>query len=57
MQIFKNKPFARLPEVASHNATLQEAVGRADRGMIDADLGGGVIKQLLPREAASMTTS
>ena len=29
---------------------LCEAVARAERGLIDADLGGGVIKQRLPRQ-------
>lgn len=28
---------------------LREAVGRAERGLIDADLGGGVIKQRVAR--------
>jgi hypothetical protein len=29
---------------------LLEAIKRAERGLIDADLGGGVIKQRVPRE-------
>ena len=29
--------------------SLCEAVGRANRGLLDADLGGGVIKQRLAR--------
>ncbi len=28
---------------------LRKAIGRADQGLIDADLGGGVIKQRIPR--------
>ena len=51
MRIFKTKPFARF---ASHEGiddeALCEAVRRAENGLIDADLGGGVIKQRLARE-------
>ena len=51
MRVFKTKPFARF---ASHegidNEELCEAVRRAEDGLIDADLGGGVIKQRLARE-------
>lgn len=39
--------FARQERIAS--AVLVEAVERADRGLIDADLGGGVIKQRIAR--------
>jgi hypothetical protein len=50
MRVFKTKPFARF---ASHERIaddeLLEAVERATRGLIDADLGGGVIKQRLAR--------
>ena len=46
MEIFKSKWFDRFArkeriEVAS----LREAVSRAEKGQIDADLGGGIIKQ------------
>lgn len=46
MRIFKNGWFARFAHRAkiSHEA-LQEAVQRAENGQIDADLGGGVLKQ------------
>ena len=51
MRVFKTKPFARF---ASHERIaddeLLEAVDRATRGLIDADLGGGVIKQRLARQ-------
>jgi hypothetical protein len=51
MRVFKTKPFARF---ASHEGItdeeLCEAVYQAERGLIDADLGGGVIKQRLARE-------
>ncbi len=51
MRIFKTKPFARF---ADHegiaDAELCDAMRRAEEGLIDADLGGGVIKQRLARE-------
>jgi hypothetical protein len=51
MRVFKTKPFGRF---ASHEGIadedLCEAVRRAARGLIDADLGGGVIKQRLARK-------
>ena len=34
------------------DGALCEAVGRAERGLVDADLGGGVIKQRIAREGA-----
>ena len=39
--------FARKAQIA--DATLCEAVRNAEQGLIDADYGGGVIKQRLPR--------
>ncbi len=49
-RIFKTKPFARF---ADHeripDLDLCEAIRRAEKGLIDADLGGGVIKQRLAR--------
>lgn len=51
MRVFKTKPFARF---AVHEGidddVLCEAVLKAEMGLIDADLGGGVIKQRLARE-------
>lgn len=50
MQIFKLKGLARF---ARHerisDASLREAIERAERGIIDADLGGGLIKQRVAR--------
>jgi hypothetical protein len=46
MRIFKNKPFARFAwknEISDED--LCQAIGAANRGLIAADLGGGVIKQ------------
>jgi hypothetical protein len=31
------------------DSSLREAIERAERGLVDADLGGGVIKQRVPR--------
>lgn len=50
MRIFKNKSFARFARKARlQDAALREAVANAERGLIDADLGGGVIKQRIAR--------
>jgi hypothetical protein len=50
VRIFKTKwmaRYARRERIADHS--LNEAIGRAGRGMIDADLGGGIIKQRVAR--------
>lgn len=50
MRIFKSRwfqRFARKERIA--DAVLREAVARAEEGQIDADLGGGVIKQRIAR--------
>ena len=50
MQTFKTKwlaRFARREGIADKN--LSEAIERAERGLIDADLGGGLIKQRVAR--------
>lgn len=50
MRIFKNKWFARFArQNGISDRDLCEAVDRAERGLIDADLGGGVIKQRIAR--------
>lgn len=51
MQIFKMKglaKFARRERIT--DASLREAIERAERGLIDADLGGGLIKQRVARQ-------
>ena len=51
MRIFKTKwtaRFARREGIG--NASLCEAIERAERGIIDADLGGGLIKQRVGRK-------
>jgi hypothetical protein len=51
MRIFKTKPFARFAaKEAIDDAALVDAVRRAEQGMFDADLGGGVIKQRIARK-------
>ena len=50
MRIFKNRWFQRFAQKAGiADVLLREAVGRAEKGLIDADLGGGVIKQRIAR--------
>jgi len=50
MRIFKTKPFARFANKEKvADAALVEAVRRAEKGVFDADLGGGVIKQRIAR--------
>lgn len=51
MQIFKTKwlvRFARRERITDRS--LGEAIDRAARGLIDADLGGGIIKQRVARQ-------
>ena len=50
MRIFKNKPFARFARKAGlSDGELKKAIGDAERGLVDADLGGGVLKQRIAR--------
>lgn len=50
MRIFKTRWMARIARKAGiDDALLVEAIDRAERGLIDADLGGGVIKQRVGR--------
>jgi hypothetical protein len=50
VRIFKTKYFARYARRERiSDVMLREAVGRAERGLVDADLGGGVIKQRIAR--------
>ena len=51
MRIFRNQwitKFAKKHKIS--DSELIEAVERADKGVIDADLGGGVIKQRIARQ-------
>jgi hypothetical protein len=51
-RVFKTKWFQRFARKQKiSDAVLLEAVARAERGQLDADLGGGVIKQRIARPA------
>lgn len=51
MHVFMTKWFARFArQECIANTSLREAIARADRGLIDADLGGGLIKQRIGRQ-------
>ena len=50
MRIFKSKWFQRFARKEGiEDAALREAVHRAEKGQVDADLGGDVIKQRIAR--------
>jgi hypothetical protein len=50
VRIFKNKSFSRFARKARlEDSALRQAVANIERGLIDADLGGGVIKQRIAR--------
>ena len=50
MRIFKTKWFVRyVRQKGIGDHLLRDAIERAERDIVDADLGGGVIKQRVPR--------
>lgn len=50
MRIFKNRPFVRFAQRnLIGDSDLYKAIESANRGLIGADLGGGVIKQRIAR--------
>ena len=50
MRIFLNKPFQRFARKEGiADSQICEAVERAERGLMDAELGGGVLKQRIAR--------
>jgi len=50
VRVFKSRWFQRFARKEGiEDAVLHEAVGRAERGQIDAELGGEVIKQRIAR--------
>ena len=52
MRVFKNKSFARFARKARiTDAVLCAAIADASRGLVDADLGGGVVKQRIARRS------
>ena len=51
MRVFKTKDFARFARKENiEDVALCAAVARAERGVVDADLNGGLIKQRVPRK-------
>ena len=51
MRIFKSRPFTRFAiKSGISDAALCKAIMDAEQGLIDADLGGGVIKQRVARK-------
>ncbi len=51
MRVFKTRPLARFTKREGiTDASLLDAVSRAESGRIDADLGGGLIKQRVARQ-------
>ena len=51
MQTFKTKAFSRFANREGlTDSALSEAIQRAEKGLVDADLGGGVIKQRIARK-------
>ena len=51
MRTFKTRPFTRFADKAGiSDAALCRAVRDAERGLVAADLGGGVIKQRIGRQ-------
>ena len=51
MQVLKTRWFARFARQQKiADAGLREAIERAERGLVDADLGGGLIKQRVARQ-------
>jgi hypothetical protein len=50
MRVFKTKVFTRFARKAGlDDPALRESISTAESGLIDADLGGGVIKQRIAR--------
>lgn len=50
MRLFKTKAFARYARGEKiTDKSLREAIVRAEKGLVDADLGGGLIKQRVAR--------
>ncbi len=51
MELYKTRWFARYArQERLDDANLRDAIARAERGLVDADLGGGLIKQRVARQ-------
>ena len=58
MRVFLTRDFARfVRKERIKPAVLHEAIDRAQRGLIDADLGGGLIKQRVARPGQGRSRS
>jgi hypothetical protein len=58
VRIFRNRPFTRFARRARiTDPELCEAVAEIERGLVDADLGGGVIKQRIARKGGGKSGS
>lgn len=58
MRVYKTKPFQRFARKERiGDEDLWAAVGRAEAGSLDADVGGGVIKQRLARKGQGRSGS
>ncbi|OYY73925.1 MAG: addiction module toxin RelE [Gammaproteobacteria bacterium 28-57-27] len=56
MKVYKNAWFSRFARKQRiTNKVLLEAIERANNGQIDADLGGGVIKQRIARKGQGLS--
>ena len=50
MRLYETKWFVRYARREQiDDSALRESIGRAERGLVDADLGGGIIKQRVAR--------
>ncbi|MBX9644261.1 MAG: type II toxin-antitoxin system RelE/ParE family toxin [Novosphingobium sp.] len=57
IRIYKNRWFAKFASREGiSDATLVAAIDLANRGLIDADLGGGLIKQRVAREGGGKSS-
>lgn len=57
MRIFKTRVFAKFAKKEQiSDSSLCEAVERAENGLIDADLGGNIIKQRVARKGQGRST-
>jgi len=57
MRVFKGEWFVKFATKENiSDAVLCEAIARAERGLIDADLGGGVIKQRIARAGSGKSS-
>lgn len=57
MQIFKTRWFARFARREGiEDQSLRAAIERAEQGLIDADLGGGLIKQRVARRGSGRSS-